>query len=85
MKDILKTQEGNTWKSPVLMGPSHERQYVCQTECVVLQFGYHKPNGGANRNSSQVFDGLASKTDRDQEELFNTYVQKYVHLRPETQ
>lgn len=85
VKDILKIQEGNTWKSPMLMTASHEKQYVCQTECVVLLFNYEKQHQSGKRNSSQVFEAIASKTDREQEELFNHYVQKYVHLSSEAQ
>lgn len=79
-KDLLKKSGENCWKGPCVIEAKTDRKYICQNEVVLVHFGFNE----RFKEKMEILEGFSSKKDRDNEELYVQYVQKYVKNGGET-
>lgn len=79
-KDLLKKEGENCWKGPSVIEAKTDRKYICQSEVVLVHFGFNEKS----KEKMEILEGFSSKKDRDNEELYALYVQKYVKYGGET-
>ena len=78
-KDLLKVNDGNSWRGPARIEGRAERRYICQTECILMEFRFEEQPA----DTKSVVQGFSSKKDRDSEELYNQYISKYIKCQPQ--
>ena len=66
--------DGNAWKGPCPIEARSDSKYICQSECVLLVFGFRE----AARESIKILEGFSNKKDRDSEQQYSEYLSKYV-------
>ncbi len=73
-KDLLKVTDGNVWKGPAAIPTRPDKRYVCQTDCIIIHIGY----GEESQDKMQILEGFSNKKDRDREQQYQDYVDKYI-------
>lgn len=77
-KDLLKLTNDCVWRGPVDIKKQQDKKYVCQSDCVLLQFGYKE----VPKERTKILEGFSSKKDRDSDQLYVDFVEKYI--RPQS-
>jgi hypothetical protein len=73
-KDLLKMNNDSVWRGPAQIQARPEKRYSCQSDCIVVHFGYTDES----RDKTKILEGFSNKKDKDNEQQYSEFVEKYV-------
>lgn len=71
---MLKMNNDSVWRSPANIQARPERRYSCQSDCIVVHFGFKEQLA----DKTKILEGFSNKKDKDNEHQYNEFVEKYV-------